>query len=329
MSEPAAALSPRDHDRAEILERVLLSGDLSRLSPAERVLYYRQVCESLGLNPLTRPFDYITLNGKLVLYAKRDATDQLRRLRRISVTITSREQFSDLYLVTARACDGDGRTDDAIGAVSIANLKGDALANAIMKCETKAKRRVTLSICGLGWLDETEAETVHDEDESGPRPDEASAAPEAGPSAGPTPPAAPRMASLPQRRLIHSLWKGKHQLPEEALRRWIAHRYQVSSTGELTEARASEIITLLQKTPTDELASGLAAIDAPQGEAGAADRIQRAVAALQWDDAALARACRRMFGTDDLGRLTAAESAELARELAGIVRSSRDAKEER
>jgi hypothetical protein len=39
-------------------------------------------------------------------------------------------------------------------------LKGDALANALMKAETKAKRRVTLSIAGLGWLDETELETI-------------------------------------------------------------------------------------------------------------------------------------------------------------------------
>ena len=29
-----------------------------------------------------------------------------------------------------------------------------------MKAETKAKRRVTLSIAGLGWLDETELETI-------------------------------------------------------------------------------------------------------------------------------------------------------------------------
>jgi hypothetical protein len=44
--------------------------------------------------------------------------------------------------------------------VSLANLKGDNLANALMKAETKAKRRVTLSIVWLGWLDETEVETV-------------------------------------------------------------------------------------------------------------------------------------------------------------------------
>lgn len=62
--------------------------------------------------------------------------------------------------MTARATDPAGRSDEAIGAVSVAGLRGDALANAIMKAETKAKRRVTLSIVGLGWLDESEIETI-------------------------------------------------------------------------------------------------------------------------------------------------------------------------
>jgi hypothetical protein len=33
-------------------------------------------------------------------------------------------------------------------------------ANAQMKAVTKGKRRLTLSLCGLGWLDETEIETI-------------------------------------------------------------------------------------------------------------------------------------------------------------------------
>ena len=49
------------------------------------------------------------------------------------------------------------------GAVPIAGLKGEEFANALMKAETKAKRRATLSICGLGVLDETEVETITDE----------------------------------------------------------------------------------------------------------------------------------------------------------------------
>lgn len=148
------------HTPGQIIEAVIAKGDLAKLSPEERTRYYGEVCRSVGLNPLTKPFEYITLNGRLTLYARKDATDQLRSLRSVSVTIASREQVGDVYVVTARATTPDGRTDESIGAVAISSLKGDALANALMKAETKAKRRVTLSICGLGMLDETEMETI-------------------------------------------------------------------------------------------------------------------------------------------------------------------------
>jgi hypothetical protein len=137
-----------------------MCGDLSRLSEEERLNYYRAVCESLGLNPLTRPFEYLRLSGRLVLYATRAATDQLRQIHGVTVEIVDQKQIGDLYLVHVRARTRDGRQDEDVGAISIAGLKGDDLANAILKCITKAKRRVTLSICGLGWLDESEIETI-------------------------------------------------------------------------------------------------------------------------------------------------------------------------
>src|SRR5687767_11804558 len=145
---------------AATIEQVVVGGDLARLTPAQRVSYYQSVCQSLGLNPLTRPFEYIRLNDKLTLYAKREATDQLRKLHRISVEILSREQQGDLFVVTARATAPDGRTDESTGAVPTSGLNGANLANALLKAETKAKRRVTLSICGLGWLDESEVDSV-------------------------------------------------------------------------------------------------------------------------------------------------------------------------
>ena len=54
---------------AALLEKVVV-GDLGKLSPAERMNYYKSVCESVGLNPLTRPFDYLVLQGKTTLYAR-------------------------------------------------------------------------------------------------------------------------------------------------------------------------------------------------------------------------------------------------------------------
>lgn len=142
------------------LERVLLKGDLADLTPKQRLDYYQAVCRSVGLNPLTQPLAYIHLNGKLVLYALRAATDQLRKIHNVSVVITSREERDGLSIVTARATMPSGRTDESVGAVWIAGLKGEALANAILKADSKARRRVTLAICGLSLLDETEAETI-------------------------------------------------------------------------------------------------------------------------------------------------------------------------
>src|SRR5690606_12154285 len=145
---------------ASVLEQVVIQGDLSKLSPAERVAYYKAVCESVGLNPLTKPFDYIVLNGRLTLYARRDAAEQLRKIHGISITRLEHDYQDDLYVVTAYGQDRNGRVDAATGAVAIAGLRGDQLANALMKAETKAKRRLTLSLAGLGWLDETEVDSI-------------------------------------------------------------------------------------------------------------------------------------------------------------------------
>ncbi len=144
------------------LEKVLIQGDLSQLSEADRIVYYSRVCKSLGLNPLTQPFAYIKLQGKLKLYALREATEQLRQLHSVSVKIVSRELVDDIYVVTARATLPDGRCDESIGAVFLGQSQGELRANLLMKAESKAKRRVTLSICGLAMLDELEVETIPD-----------------------------------------------------------------------------------------------------------------------------------------------------------------------
>lgn len=148
--------------QANLLEKVIAEGDLSRLTPEERMSYYRAVCESVGLNPLTQPLGYLKLNGKLTLYALKGATDQLRKINHVSVISLDAKNTGGLYIVTCHVKDESGRTDASTGAVAVEGLRGDALANAIMKTETKAKRRATLSICGLGLLDESEVETIRD-----------------------------------------------------------------------------------------------------------------------------------------------------------------------
>lgn len=144
----------------DAVEKVLIQGDLSRLTSQDRVSYYGKLCQSLGLNPLTRPFEYLTFQGKLQLYALKSCTEQLRHMYNISVRILGREVTEGCFIVTAQASMPNGRQDESIGALSIDGLKGEARSNAMMKAETKAKRRVTLSICGLAYLDESEVESV-------------------------------------------------------------------------------------------------------------------------------------------------------------------------
>lgn len=146
---------------ADAVISVLAMGDLSRLSPEQKVSHYTRVCESTGLNPLTRPFEYIVLNGKLTLYARKDATDQLRKVNGVSIAKPDIQFQDDWIVVTVTASTADGRTDADVGVVNKKDMRGD-YGNALMKAVTKAKRRVTLSICGLGLLDETEVETIPD-----------------------------------------------------------------------------------------------------------------------------------------------------------------------
>jgi len=149
-------------DQARMLEKVVIENDLSQLTPKERVSYYNATCESLNLNPYTRPFQYLKLDGKLTLYATKDASEQLTRNYQVSLEKKGTEDFEGVRIITYRATDPSGRFVDATGVVPIAGVKGTALANALMKAETKAARRATLRLVGLGWLDETETETIKD-----------------------------------------------------------------------------------------------------------------------------------------------------------------------
>lgn len=148
--------TPEAQAGALALEKLILGGDLSLLQPLEKVEFYKNACATQGLNPLTRPFIFMKAkDGKEFLYCGKDGSEQLRELHKISLKVVNREIQGDLFIVTVQATNKHGRVDESIGVKSIKGLAGENHANAIMVAETKAKRRVTLSICGLGFLDMT------------------------------------------------------------------------------------------------------------------------------------------------------------------------------
>jgi hypothetical protein len=161
-SKPKEMVDYTKNWTSEVKTKLFVKGDLSVLSEAELLDYYVAFCKNLGLNPITRPFALIQFKDspRKELYAKKDATDQLRAINNININIVDRSKIDTMYVVTARATMPNGRQDESTGAVGIRGMDGDALGNACMKAETKAKRRVTLSIIGLGYMSEEEARDV-------------------------------------------------------------------------------------------------------------------------------------------------------------------------
>lgn len=171
--------------REESLAQYLLDGDLGPLAPRERASLIVAICRHIGVDPIEQPFALI-LDGKgadarMVLYATKACTNALCRERGIDRALISTE-INDVggYLMVschARATLRDsGRSDEATGVVPLVaaewegpkgnrrptgqllRLAPQAMADAIMKAQTKAKRRAVLDLVGLGVPDETEIE---------------------------------------------------------------------------------------------------------------------------------------------------------------------------
>ena len=156
-SEPAALDAKT---QAKVVESLVLRGDMSGLGPVERARHYVHMCSTLGLNPASQPFAYLRLNGKEVLYATRGATDQLAAMHKLTRKIIDGPKVVDIAgtkvaICVAEAWHPNGRVETATATLPLVDP-----VNLYMKLETKAKRRVTLSILGLGVLDETEIDTI-------------------------------------------------------------------------------------------------------------------------------------------------------------------------
>lgn len=150
MSQSLEPYTPKIDPAA--IEQALTVGDVSKMDAHTRVQFYQALCASCGLNVLTRPFILLkTQSGELHWYLTAAGADQLRKLHKVSTKIVSRERSDDqLYTVTVQVTAPDNRQEESQGIVYVGGLKGQELGNALMKASSKALRRATLAICGLG-----------------------------------------------------------------------------------------------------------------------------------------------------------------------------------
>jgi hypothetical protein len=153
-----------------LIEQALILGDMKQMDGAMRINFYKAVCLSVGLNPLTQPFTVMERQDKTMwLYANASCTQQLAAMHRVTFKDLKREHQTILgepmYLVSVTACLPDGREVPSQSVVSLTKkrreisghwpdgnpkfrdvldenaepvlipLRGDALANAIMRAD--------------------------------------------------------------------------------------------------------------------------------------------------------------------------------------------------
>jgi len=134
--------------------------DTGSLTAQQRAGYVTALCRALRLNPLTNPVQFIRLNGREVLYVTRTATDQLAAIHGLNRKTVRGPEIVDIAgtkvaLCTVEVSLPNGRSETATATLPVADP-----AMLYMKLETKAKRRGTLAILGLGMLAEDEAESI-------------------------------------------------------------------------------------------------------------------------------------------------------------------------
>jgi len=145
-----------DPVEAEKILHIVKTGDIGRMTDEQKLIYYKHECDRMGLDPMARPLEFISLQGKLTLYAKRIAGDMLAAKHNVTVQILEGPEVRDfggtkVLFVKTRAALPAGRYVDDVGAKPLADV-----AVQIMKCVTVSHRRATLRLCGWGGPTEDE-----------------------------------------------------------------------------------------------------------------------------------------------------------------------------
>lgn len=142
------------------------AGRCDRLNDEQRADYINYLCSKIGIEPTFRPIDLIPTKNGIKPYLNKGAGELIRDKRRISVDDMEIKEIGNMWLVTCRVRSFDGRCDTDMG-VCLKNGTDKSpmnLNDSLMKAVTKAKRRATLSMCGLGAIIEEAHPTEYNGD---------------------------------------------------------------------------------------------------------------------------------------------------------------------
>ncbi len=145
-----------------LLSAVASGKDTRALSNDDRRALLASLNRQLGLNPLSGGVTFLLTNGRETLYVTKQGTDQIARREKLTRETLKGPCVETMEGVKVVICQVRVKHPDGRAETCTATLPFSAggIVNDLMKVETKAKRRATLSLCGLGMLAEDEIETI-------------------------------------------------------------------------------------------------------------------------------------------------------------------------
>jgi len=169
----AEALAQARADLRTLIESIVLSGDIGGLTEDERKRIMLRICTDLRLDPAMGAICILkTEDGHEQFYIKGKGTDQLAQKWGVQQKCLEKPSIMDLgdghrAFVARWSASFEGREIDDIGAVPVPQTSWDtkALCNAMMHANTKARRRATLAVLGIGLVDESELDTMRVRDD--------------------------------------------------------------------------------------------------------------------------------------------------------------------
>lgn len=157
---------------ASVLNKFLQTGDVISFTDEQKLLIMQMLCEKYGLDPVTRPLDLIKMPqsnntpAREIVYLTANGCELIAAKWKMSFKIKEKGIDKDAgvaYFVLEGRIPETDRSDESTAYVQCVrkNIKnepeyffGTDMANALMKCETKARRRLIKRLTGLDYIDE-------------------------------------------------------------------------------------------------------------------------------------------------------------------------------
>jgi hypothetical protein len=146
-------------------QNILTKKDIGALTPSKQTTFMLKNCEHLGIDPIVRPFEILTFQGKQVLYLTASGCENIAAKLAVTFRIVKKE-IDQLTGTASIEIEGvvpamNGKperrdvstaylpcgTFDANG--NFKPLRGLDFANLMMKLETKARRRLIIRLAGI------------------------------------------------------------------------------------------------------------------------------------------------------------------------------------